>query len=253
VFVKNLLSRLNPKSFILVGSIGILAQDHGVKAYLVGGPVRDLMLGFPNVDLDITVEGNAIRLADSFADLYHGSRVTRYPAFKTATVHLPDGALVDYATARKETYVRGGAFPAVKPSGIKDDLLRRDFTINAMAIAINPKIWGKFIDPFKGIADLKLKRIRVLHEKSFLDDPTRILRAARFKARLGFKMEAKTLKFLKLAIKIKVLDTIKPQRYLKDFNKILKEPKSFDAIKCLKSWNAYRLPLSAACRVSNLQ
>ena len=102
------------------------------------------------------------------------------------------------------------------------------------------KAWGKLIDPFKGKADLRSKRIRVLHEKSFLDDPTRILRAARFKARLGFKIEAKTLKLLKSAIKIKVLDTIKPQRYLKDFNKILKEPKSHDAIKCLKSWNAYK-------------
>ena len=88
-------------------------------------------------------------------------------------------------------------------------------------------------------ADLtRFKRVRILHAKSFLDDPTRILRAARFKARLGFRMEAKTLKNLKSAIKIKVLDTIKPQRYLKDFNKILKEPKSLDAIKCLKSWDA---------------
>ena len=82
--------------------------------------------------------------------------------------------------------------------------------------------------------------MRVLHEKSFLDDPTRILRAARFKARLGFRIEAKTLKLIKTAIKIKVLDTIKPQRYLKDFNKILKEPKSLEGIKCLKSWNAYQ-------------
>jgi tRNA nucleotidyltransferase (CCA-adding enzyme) len=164
----------------------------------------------------------------------------RYLAFKTATVRLPDASLVDFATARKETYVRGGAFPAVKPSVIKDDLQRRDFTINAMAISIDPESWGKLIDPFKGKVDLSSKRIRVLHDKSFLDDPTRILRAARFKARLGFKIEAKTLKLIKAAIKIKVLDTIKPQRYLKDFNKILKEPKSLDAIKCLKSWDAYR-------------
>ena len=86
---------------------------------------------------------------------------------------------------------------------------------------------------------MRLRRIRILHAKSFLDDPTRILRAARFKARLAFRMEAATLKILKSAIKIKVLDTIKPQRYLKDFNKILKEPKSQEAIKCLKEWHAY--------------
>jgi len=238
--MKNLLSYLNPKSLALVRSIGTLAQDQGVAAYLVGGPVRDLMLKFSNVDLDITVEGNCLRLAEGLALLHHGARVTRYPAFKTATVHLPDGSLVDFATARQETYARQGAYPAVVPAGIKDDLLRRDFTINAMAIAINPDTWGKLIDPFGGRADLLSQSLRVLHEKSFLDDPTRILRAARFKARLGFRMEAKTLKFLKSAIKIKALDTIKPQRYRKDFNKILKEPNAQEAVKCLKLWNAYK-------------
>jgi len=240
--MKNLLSRLNPKSLALVQSIGLLARAHGVAAYLVGGPVRDLMLGFPNVDLDITVEGNCLRLAEVLASQYRDARVTRYPAFMTATVHIPDGSQVDFATARQEIYARGGAFPEVKPSSIKDDLLRRDFTINAMAIAINPDTWGKLIDPFGGLSDLLSKRLRVLHEKSFLDDPTRILRAARLKARLGLSVEAKTLKLLKSAIKIKVLDTIKPQRYLKDFNKILKEPKSREAIKCLKEWSAYRFP-----------
>jgi tRNA nucleotidyltransferase (CCA-adding enzyme) len=252
--MRNLLSNLNSKSLNFVRSIGLLAEECGMTAYLVGGPVRDLMLKLPNVDLDITVEtpyklsadkgtgniGNAMRLADVFAGGQAGSKVTKYPAFKTATVLLSDGTLIDFATARSETYVRGGAFPAVKPSRIKDDLFRRDFTINAMAVEINPKSWGKLVDPFKGRVDLTAKKIRVLHEKSFLDDPTRILRAARFKARLGFSIEAKTLKLLKSAIKIKVLETIKPQRYLKDFEKIKKEPKSLEAIKCLKSWNAYK-------------
>ena len=236
----NLLSRLNPKSLALVGTIGILAKKQGVAAYLVGGPVRDLMLGLPNVDLDITVEGNCLGLAESFVRSHRDAKLTRYPAFKTATVHLSDGGVVDFATARQEIYARKGAYPAVNPSGIKEDLLRRDFTINAMAIAINPDTWGKLIDPFGGQADLLSLSLCVLHEKSFLDDPTRILRAARFKARLGFRMEAKTLKLLKSAVKIKALDTIKPQRYLKDFNKVLKEPKSKEIIKCLKSWNAYK-------------
>ena len=259
----NLLSRLKPKSLGLVQSIGVLAQDHGGKAYLVGGPVRDLMLGQPNIDLDVTVEapykpsafkgridrhsqllgtGNiGIRLAENFAKLHQGATVICYPAFKTATVQLPDGSLVDFATARTETYTRGGAFPAVKPSDINEDLFRRDFTVNAMAIAINPETWGKLMDPFNGRADLLAQRLRVLHDKSFLDDPTRILRAARFKARLGFKMEAKTMRLLKSAIRIKVLDTIKPQRYLKDFEKILKEPKSLEAVKYLKLWGAYKV------------
>ena len=237
--MKNILSQLDHESLTIVRSIGALAHKQGVVAYLVGGPVRDLLLKCPNIDLDITVEGNGIRLADAFASLHQGSKVTRYLAFKTATVQLADGRLVDFATARKETYARGGVFPKVQPSTIKEDLHRRDFTINAMAIAIGPDTGGKLVDPYKGMVDLRSKRIRVLHDKSFVDDPTRILRAARFKARLGFKIEAKTLRLLRSAIKIKVLDTIKPQRYLKDFNKILKEPKSLESIKCLKSWGAY--------------
>jgi len=237
--VKNLLSNLNPSSAALVRSIGVLARDQGVAAYLVGGPVRDLMLGRPNADLDITVEGNGLRLAEGFAALHRGAKLTRYPAFKTASVHLTDGTLVDFASSRKETYKRGGAFPEVKASTIKDDLLRRDFTFNAMALAINPDTWGKLIDPYGGQADLRGKKICVLHEKSFLDDPTRILRAARFKARLGFKIEVQTLKLIKSAVKIKVLDTIKPQRYLKDFNKVLKEAEFKEAIRILRSWDAY--------------
>lgn len=237
---ENLLLRLNPQSLALVKSIGELAHLQGVKAYLVGGPVRDLMLKHPTIDLDITVEGKGMRLAESFASRHHGARVKLYPAFMTATVYLPNGSLVDFATARAETYARGGAFPAVLPSDIRKDLGRRDFTINAMAIAIIPRNWGQLIDPFGGSADLKQKRIRVLHSKSFQDDPTRILRAARFKERLGFKIEVQTLKFLKSAMKMKVLDTIKPQRYLKDFNKVQQEPQSREIIKCLKSWGAYR-------------
>lgn len=242
--MKNLLSCLNPKSLGLARSIGLLAQAQGVEAYLVGGPVRDLMLKLPNVDLDITVEGNCLGLAESFARLHRDAKLTRYPAFKTATVHLSDGCVVDFASTRQETYACRGAYPAVKPAGIKEDLFRRDFTINAMAIAINPDTWGKLIDPFGGRVDLLSLSLRVLHEKSFLDDPTRILRAARFKARLGLKVDAQTLKLLKSAIKIKVLDTIKPQRYLKDFNKILKEPNAQEAIKCLKAWNIeyHRVP-----------
>ncbi len=224
----------------MVRAIGELARQQKARAYLVGGPVRDLMLGARTIDLDITVEGNGIRLADHLAKLYPGSTVAHYPAFKTATVRLPDGRRVDLATARKETYTRGGAYPKVSPSKIKDDLFRRDFTINATALSINPDDSGKLLDPFKGMADLKSKKIRVLHAQSFVDDPTRILRAARFMARLGFTLEAKTLKLLKSAIERKVLDTITPQRYLKDFKKIEAEPWAGEAVRILKAWQALR-------------
>ena len=238
-----LLSKLDKKTLKIVCDAGQLAAGLGFRAYLVGGPMRDLILGRPNLDLDITVEGSGIRLAEIFADLYQTDKITRYPAFKTATVELSKTVVVDLATARKETYSRGGVFPKVMPSDIKDDLFRRDFTINAMAVSINPENWGQMVDPFEGLADLKARRIRILHAKSFVDDPTRILRAARFKARLGFSIESKTLQGLKKAVSAGALDTIKPQRYAKEFDKILKEKKSKEAIQCLKEWGAYRVAL----------
>src|SRR5436309_3199519 len=130
----NLLFGLKPQALELVRFIGVLAQKRGVAAYLVGGPVRDLALNMDNIDLDITVEGNGIRLAEVFAKTQPGAVLTIYPAFGTATVRLEDGRLVDFATARRETYSRGGALPKVRPSSLKDDLFRRDFTVNAMAI-----------------------------------------------------------------------------------------------------------------------
>jgi tRNA nucleotidyltransferase (CCA-adding enzyme) len=232
----NILEKLDPQSRSLITSIGQLAQRLKMKAYLVGGPVRDLLLGHPGIDLDIVVEGNAMRLADEFSEKTLNSMVVKYPAFKTATVSLADGRMIDFASARKEKYARPGAFPAVVSATLKEDLARRDFTINAIAIAINPLEWGAMIDPFKGAADLKAKKIRVLHAKSFNDDPTRILRAVRFKERFGFKIELGTLQLLKEAIKDSVFDTIKPQRYAKEYNKILKEPNPDAGLKCLKSW-----------------
>ncbi len=237
--MKDILSRLNKKLLKIVSDSGILSSQMGFRAYLVGGPVRDLLLKRPNLDIDITVEGNAMRLAEEFAAKHEGAKIVKYPAFKTATVTLSDGQMVDFTTARKETYSRGGVFPAVVPSILKDDLYRRDFTINAMAVGINPESWGKIIDPFGGEKDLKAKRIRILHEKSFQDDPTRIVRAARFKARFGFNVDRKTMKILKDAVDTKALETIKPQRYMKEFNKILKEQTSSQAIQCLKLWEAY--------------
>ena len=234
-----LLGRLNKSSLDLIREIGRLAQGMKMNAYLVGGPVRDLWLKQPNVDLDITVEGNGIRLAEALSENQKG-KVAKYPAFGTATVTLPGGRCVDFATARKETYVRPGAFPAVVPSDIRNDLFRRDFTINALAIAINPKIFGTVVDYFGGMEDLQAKKIRVLHDKSFVDDPTRILRAARFKARLKFAIEPATLKLLKAAVKAKALETIKPQRYLKEYNKILKEATQTAALKFLQSWGAWK-------------
>ncbi len=236
----NLLETLDRKSLSLVREIGVLADEAGMRAYLVGGPVRDLALKHPSLDLDVVIEGAGMRLATAFAAKHDGAKVTRYPAFQTATVTLSDGRLVDFATARKETYARPGAFPQVTAAKIKDDLFRRDFTVNAMAIALDPAREGELVDPFSGMKDLADKKVRILHNKSFTDDPTRILRAARFAARLKFDLEPKTLKTLHAAINAKALDSITPQRYLKEFKKIIKEPNSAAAGKYLASWGALK-------------
>jgi tRNA nucleotidyltransferase (CCA-adding enzyme) len=158
-------------------------------AYLVGGTVRDLLLGRPAAfDFDLAVVGDGEWYAKELAGRI-GGRVTVHDRFGTATVHYA-GAHVDVATARTETYRAPAALPDVAPaSAIEDDLRRRDFTINAMAISV-PN--GDLVDPFDGRAHLEEEIVRVLHERSFEDDPTRIFRAARYEARLGFRMDPKT-------------------------------------------------------------
>ncbi len=174
---------------------GKLAQKRGQKLYLVGGVVRDLLLGRKNLDLDLVVEGDAIALANELADEKQGKLVT-HQRFGTAKVTW-DGWSADVATARSETYAKACALPTVNPSTIKADLFRRDFTINAMAVELNPVLYGQLLDLYGGLADLERKIIRVLHEKSFIDDATRIWRAIRYEQRLDFQLEPETLQFVK--------------------------------------------------------
>ncbi len=233
--MKNILSHIDDDSLELLRAAGTIAQEKRMGAYLVGGPVRDILLKAPLVDIDIVVEGKGMEVARSFAVAF-GGKVVVYPAFKTATVTLPGGRQVDFATCRKERYVRPGAFPKVAPAKIEEDLKRRDFTVNAVAVAVDPAHWGTMIDPFGGVKDIGSKKIRVLHEKSFIDDPTRMLRAVRFKERFGFEMEKKTMRLLKEAVAGGAIKTITAQRYKKEHDKILKEPRSLAMLACLRTW-----------------
>jgi tRNA nucleotidyltransferase (CCA-adding enzyme) len=160
------------------------------RAYLVGGTVRDLLLGRPHrFDFDLTVVGDAEAFARGLAERLAG-RLTLHGRFGTAVVHYAGGAHVDIATARTETYAASAALPDVAPAqSIEEDLLRRDFTINAMAIELPD---GELVDPRNGREHLQNRLVRVLHERSFEDDPTRIFRAARYETRLGFRMDPKT-------------------------------------------------------------
>ncbi len=174
---------------------GELAQKRGQKLYLVGGVVRDLLLGRKNFDLDLVVEGDAIGLAGGLAKEKQGKLVI-HQRFGTAKLTW-NGWSADIATARSETYAKACALPTVNPSTIKTDLFRRDFTINAMAVELNLGRYGQLLDLYGGLADLEGKQVRVLHEKSFVDDATRIWRAIRYEQRLDFKLEPTTLQLVK--------------------------------------------------------
>jgi len=200
-------------------TVGEVAASQGQSLYLVGGVVRDLLLGQPNFDLDLVVEGNAIDLGRQLIQAKQG-KLTTHPRFNTAKLQW-DRWSVDLATARSETYAKPGALPTVKPGSIRDDLVRRDFTINTMAICLNPSRYGELIDLHGGMDDLKQRVIRILHEKSFIDDATRILRGLRYEQRLGFQLEPVTLQLLKRDISM--LDTISGDRIRHELELILKE------------------------------
>jgi len=205
----------------IIEIVGKIADELKVKAYIVGGPVRDKLLGIADYDLDFVVEGSGIKFAEAVNKKLKG-KLTIYKAFGTATVELK-GKRIDIVTARKETYKYPAAYPAVKPGAIKDDLFRRDFTINAMAVSINKKNFGRLVDFYKGQKDLKKGVIRVLHDKSFMDDPTRIFRAVRFSVRFGFKIEPHTKKLMKEAVLDGLLGEVNAGRIRKEIELFLKE------------------------------
>ena len=231
--VKNYLSGLPKNTLNLVKAIGQIADEHHVAAYIVGGTVRDIILKNKNVDLDITIEGDAVAFAKHLTDQFKAKMET-YSQFATATLYWPDGRMVDLATARRESYPHCGALPVVEPARLREDLARRDFTINALALAINKDRFGELVDYFGGLKDLQNKHIRVLHDQSFVDDPTRILRAVRFEQRLKFVIEKHTLSLLKEALRKKVTQNVKPPRYLAEFKKFASESRPEKAYERLK-------------------
>ncbi len=226
------LNRFSPAFLKTVKAIGQQAQRRGLKAYVVGGIVRDLILKKKNLDLDVVVEGNAIAFARALTSKYKALLVV-HEKFGTATLTFPSRLRLDLATAREEYYPSPAALPVVDPGTIRDDLFRRDFTINAMAICINPDDFGRLVDYYGGWEDLCHKRIRVLHKESFLEDPTRILRAVRFEQRLGFQLEAETGSLLKSALQAGAEHKVKPARYFQEFRKNFKEARPWKNIRRL--------------------
>jgi tRNA nucleotidyltransferase (CCA-adding enzyme) len=216
-----------------------LARAHSRPIYLVGGPVRDLMLDQPVTDLDLVIEGDIWPIAEAFASTT-GGKVTYHAAFRTAAVELiHDNTpfVVDFVTARRETYPAPAALPVVEPSHILDDLHRRDFTINTLALRLDPP-QAALLDPYGGQRDLEARLVRVLHDRSFIDDPTRILRAARFAARLRFTIEPHTRRLIEAALADRMLERTSAQRTLNELWLLLDEPEPQHALRLLHELGA---------------
>ncbi|MEA2038408.1 MAG: CBS domain-containing protein [Thermodesulfobacteriota bacterium] len=213
--------------------LGQTADILGYNTYLVGGLVRDVLLKRENLDVDIVVEGDGIKFAHEFAG-HHDARVRSHRKFGTAVLIFPDGFKVDVATARMEFYESPGASPIVEWSSLKLDLYRRDFSINALAIQLNKRSYGTLIDYFGAQKDVKDRVLRVLHNLSFVEDPTRVLRAIRFEQRFGFTIGALTLALIKNAVKINCFKDVSSRRLFQELKLILKEQ---DPIRSIKRMN----------------
>ena len=226
--------------------LGALAAGQQLEAYAVGGCVRDWLLGLEEtVDLDVTVTGSGVTFAKNAARQM-GASLVSHEQFGTATLVVsvpaekgsrrrrggsePNVVRIDIAGCRKETYSEPAAYPKVQPGELKDDLFRRDFTINAMAMALIPGQFGRLIDHFGSLEDLRAGRLRILHERSFIDDPSRILRAVRFQHRFSCMLERKTRTALQQAITDGGLGKLNRGRLRKELERMADEP---DPIACL--------------------
>ncbi len=242
---QNLLALMNRKlpkgALALLHRIGEAADRAGMSAYAVGGFVRDLMLGRDIFDLDVVVEGDTEKLGRALARRL-GAKAVFHQRFGTGTLEIPEKTAkkefagigrVDLVRARKETYRRTGALPDVEPGTIRDDLFRRDFTINTMAIRLDAAGFGGLVDFFDGCRDLREGKIRVLHDLSFRDDPTRIFRAARFEQRFDFEIETRTAKLIRDAVRRNVLNRISRERLRHEMVLLLSEKEPEKAMRRL--------------------
>jgi tRNA nucleotidyltransferase (CCA-adding enzyme) len=236
--VRDLMRRLLPEAVCgLLAEAGRQGERLGMGVFMVGGIARDLLLNRENLDVDLVVEGDAIALANAWVAGGH-ARVHAHDRFGTATVTLerpglPPRFKVDLATARTEFYEYPSALPTVEHSSLKKDLQRRDFTINALAVALNPGAFGTLIDYFGGRRDLKDGRIRVLHTLSFLEDPTRALRAVRFATRFGFAIGAQTERLIENAARMGLYARLSGKRLYTELTHLLADADPVEGIAAL--------------------
>ncbi len=214
--------RLPPRVQSILREFGRVGDELNCPVYAVGGFVRDLLLRNHNLDVDIVVEGNGIRFAEYFAK-EHPCKIRINRRFGTAALRLAGNLKVDIATARLEYYDSPAALPTVELSSVKRDLYRRDFTINTLAIKLNMEQFGELIDFFGAQRDIKEKVLRVLHNLSFVEDPTRVFRAIRFEQRFDFQLGRQTQNLIKNAVEMRFLDRLSGRRIFTELVLILNE------------------------------
>lgn len=224
-------SRFTPEVYNILKFSGEVAEGLGFNAYLVGGTVRDLLRGEENLDIDIVIEGDGIVFAKALGEKLNAS-VKSHQRFNTAQV-ITGKLKLDVATARTEYYESPAALPKVETSSIKKDLYRRDFTINTLAIKLNPKDFGLLMDFFGSQRDLKEKTIRVLHNLSFIEDPTRAFRAIRFSERFGFKISKHAENLIKSTVKMNLFEKLSGPRLYEELLLLFNETEPDRALKKL--------------------
>ncbi len=234
--VKFMKERLSKRLIDILKTLGEVADEKGYRAYVVGGFVRDLFLYRVNEDIDIVIEGDGIAFAKKYASMV-GARIHSYKKFGTAVIIFPDGFKIDVASARMEYYKFPAALPTVEMSSIKLDLFRRDFTVNTLAIQLSPDRFGILIDFFTAQKDIKEKTIRILHNLSFVEDPTRVFRAIRFEQRFGFSIGKLTSGLIENAVKMDFFKRLSGRRVFAEFRQILEEENPTPAIIRLNDYN----------------
>ncbi len=214
--------------------LGAVGDDLGLEVFAVGGFVRDLLLGVDNLDIDVTVQGDGIFFAESFAARY-GGRVRSHRKFGTAVLVLSDGHKIDVASTRLEYYASPGALPTVERASLRHDLYRRDFTVNTLALCINSDRFGQLTDHFGGQQDIQERVVRVLHNLSFVEDPTRVFRAIRFEQRLGFHIAPHTENLIRSAVRMHLPDKLGGERLMSELVQIMREKDPVAAIHRMSS------------------
>jgi tRNA nucleotidyltransferase (CCA-adding enzyme) len=232
-------SNLPLKVYRLLKKISAAADKAGYRLYAVGGFVRDLILRYPNLDIDLVVETQAIEFAKTLQQKLN-CRLVVHKRFGTAILIMKDGFRIDLATSRTEFYEYPAALPTVQFSNIKNDLLRRDFTINSMAIGLNKDNFGELIDFYGGQKDIKEKKIKVLHNLSFVEDPTRIFRAVKFEQRYNFQIDSQTESLIKTAVDMDMFLKVAGERIRDELIPILSEEKPLKGIKRMQQLHELR-------------